>query len=220
MRLGYFGGTFDPPHLGHLAVAQAAADAFGLERVLLAPTGVQPLKAVSPLAPYADRLAMVSLLCGHDARLTACDLEAPRTPPAPNYTIDTLEALRSAEPEAEIFVIVGADAFQSIGRWREPDKLLAAADWIVVTRPQMTGMLPWNELTGGLNPAQRGRVHLLETVDHPASATAIRAALAGRDPKRMAEADAILTPEIDAYIRRHGLYSARPSAESDNGPVD
>jgi nicotinate-nucleotide adenylyltransferase len=202
MRLGYFGGTFDPPHLGHLAVAGAAADAFALDRVLLVPTGVQPLKPVSPLAPYADRLAMVALLCGHDARLEACDLEAPRNSPTPNYTIDTLQRLQALEPGAEIFVIVGADAFQTIRQWRSPDMLLLAAEWIVVNRPRLTALvLP--ELT----LAQRERVHTLETVDNPASATAIRAALASRDPARKVDLAAMLPPEVQAYIERHGLYA-------------
>jgi nicotinate-nucleotide adenylyltransferase len=204
MRLGYFGGTFDPPHLGHLAVARAAADAFALDRVLLVPTGVQPLRPVSPLAPFADRLAMVSLLCEEDQRLQAAALEAPRTPPVPNYTVDTLERLLADEAEArpELFVIVGADAFHSVPQWRSPERLLAMAQWIVVTRPRLTALeLP------PLTPQQRERVHLLQTLDNPASASAVRAALASRDPARRVDLDAMLSPTVLAYIREHGLYA-------------
>jgi nicotinate-nucleotide adenylyltransferase len=220
MRLGYFGGTFDPPHLGHLAVAQAAADAFSLERVLLVPTGMQPLRPVRPLAPYANRLAMVSLLCSHDARLHASDLEAPRQPPTPNYTIDTLQALRAAEADAELYVIVGADAFQSIGQWRSPELLLSVADWIVVTRPRMAGLVPASEQIVGLSPPQRGRIHTLQTVDHPASATAIRATLLGHDSAQEIDLGGMLPPEILTYIQQHGLYGAPVSFEGDNSRVD
>ncbi len=93
MRLGYFGGSFDPPHLGHLAVARAAADAFALDRVLFVPTAHQPLKPTGATASYADRLAMVSLLCADDPRLAASDLEAPLPDHAPNYS-----APRSRQP--------------------------------------------------------------------------------------------------------------------------
>jgi nicotinate-nucleotide adenylyltransferase len=205
MRLGYFGGTFDPPHLGHLAVAQAAADAFDLDRVLMVPTGVQPLRPVSPLAPFADRLAMVSLLCKQYPRLQPAALEAPRNPPVPNYTVDTLERLLADEPQAEttpeLFVIVGADAFQSVPQWRSPERLLSMAQWIVVTRPRLTALeLP------PLTQQQRERVHLLETLDNPASASAVRAALASRDPARTADLASLLAPAVLAYIREHGLY--------------
>lgn len=205
MRLGYFGGTFDPPHLGHLAVAQAAADAFTLDRVLMVPTGVQPLRPVTPLAPFADRLAMVSLLCDHDPRLEAAALEAPGNPPVPNYTVDTLRRLLTDEPRAEarpeMFVIVGADAFQSLPLWRSPEVLLTLAQWIVVTRPRLTTLeLP------PLTPQQRERVHLLQTLDNPASASAVRAALASRDPARRSDLDSLLAPAVLAYIREHGLY--------------
>jgi len=202
MRLGYFGGTFDPPHLGHLAVAQAAADAFDLGRVLMVPTGVQPLRPVTPLAPFADRLAMVSLLCRHDPRLHAAALEAPGNPPLPNYTVDTLQRLLAEEPAVDLFVIVGADAFHSLPLWRSPEVLLTLAQWIVVTRPRLTALeLP------PLTPRQRERVHLLQTLDNPASASAVRAALASRDPARRADLDSLLSPDVLAYIRAQGLYA-------------
>lgn len=201
MRLGYFGGTFDPPHLGHLAVAQAAADAFALDRVLLVPTGIQPLKRVMPLASYEHRLAMVELLCGQDARMAASDMERPRAPYAPNYTIDTLERLKEKEPQCELFVIVGADAFAAIRQWREPERLLAMAEWIVVTRPSLTELrLP--ELTA----EERGGVHVLRTVAHPASATAIREGLTNGDAVRRNDIRFMLPTDIQRYIEEHHLY--------------
>jgi nicotinate-nucleotide adenylyltransferase len=219
MRLGYLGGSFDPPHLGHLAVAQAAADSYALSHVLLVPTAYQPLKPLGAVAAYSDRLAMVSLLCESDPRLVPSDLEAPVTPPTPNYTIDTLKRIRSTEPDAELFVIVGADAFLDLPHWRSPDELLDLAEWIVVTRPHLAsgalhngaeppistrslpGLLPLPPLT----PAQHKRVHLLPTLDHPASATDIRAELA-----QGGSCQGMLSPSLLAYIHQHHLYSPAP----------
>lgn len=207
MRLGFFGGSFDPPHLGHLAVALAAADGFALDHVLLVPTANQPLKPTGAVASYQDRLAMVSLLCRSDRRLEASDLESPVVPPAPNYTVDTLTRLRTIEPNATIFVIVGADAFQDLPRWRDPERLLTLADWIVVTRPHLVNpdhrdvafSLP------PLTPEQRSHVHLLPTVDHPASATDIR-----RDIAQGKSCDGLLSPPVLDYIQSRHLYTPAP----------
>lgn len=199
-RLGYFGGSFDPPHRGHLAVARAAADRFSLDSVLLVPTGRQPLKPEGAVASYDDRLAMVELLCKGDARLQASRLEAPAAAGgAPNYTVDTLARLKEEQPESELFVIVGADAFHQLPRWRSPERLLTLADWIVVTRPRHAAEAGSLQLPP-LSDAARGRVHLLSSVDEPASATAAREALA-----RGEDYDG-LTPEVLGYIREHDLY--------------
>jgi nicotinate-nucleotide adenylyltransferase len=202
-RLGYFGGSFDPPHLGHLAVARAAADRFALDSVLMVPTGHQPLKPEGAVANFDDRLAMVELLCQADTRLRASSLEAPVSTGsgggfAPNYTVDTLVRLQDEEPGAELFVIVGADAFHQLPLWRSPERLLTLAEWIVVTRPRHAieaVQLP------PLNVEQRRRVHLLSNVDEPASATAVRLALS-----RHKDCAGLLAPEVLAYIREHNLY--------------
>jgi nicotinate-nucleotide adenylyltransferase len=200
-RVGYFGGSFDPPHLGHLAVARAAADRFALDRVLLVPTGRQPLKPEGAVASFGDRLAMVQLLCQADQRLHASYLEAPVQTGGgftPNYTVDTLDRLRDEESGAELFVIVGADAFHQLPQWRSPERLLTLAEWIVVTRPRHAAdavELP------PLTDEQRQRVHLLSDVDEPASATAVRLALT-----RHEDCAGLLAPEVLAYIREHHLY--------------
>ena len=199
MRLGYFGGSFDPPHLGHLAVATAAARAFGLQRVLFAPTGRQPLKPAAASAGFADRMAMTQRLCAEEpALLEAVALDAPRADGSPNYTVDALESLHRNAPEDEIFVLVGADAFLDIRRWRAPERLLQLAEWIVVSRPGFS----LQELdTLGLTPAQRLRVHALAGVEEPASATRIREELrAGSD------CAGLLPPAVLEYIRAHSLY--------------
>lgn len=189
MRVGLFGGSFDPPHRGHVAVARAAAEAFGLERVLMAPVGRQPLKGVS--TPFGDRLAMVGLACGGDKRLVASDVDAPRGDGVPNYTVDTLGRLRQEMAGVELFGIVGMDAFREMGKWREPERLMELAEWIVVTRPGYEGDV------GGIS----GRAHLLDAVRVDVSATGLRERL------RLGEDCSGLVPgAVLRYIAENGLY--------------
>lgn len=180
-------------------MAEAARDAFALDLVLLAPTGLQPLKPDAHAAPFDDRLAMVELLCEGSRGLAAVDVERPRGDGVPNYTVDTLERLRRATGgQSEIFVIVGADSFVDLPRWRDPAGLLAAAQWIVVSRPGFTA----EQLRGVALPEHdASRVHLLDGVAVPVSATEVRERLLqGED-----SADA-LTPSVRDYIATHHLY--------------
>lgn len=198
MRIGYFGGTFDPPHRAHLAVALAAADAFALDRVLLAPTGRQPLKSAEPSAAFADRLAMTKLLAAADPRLEASVIDPPHEDGSSNYTVDTLSALAGQNHGAELFSIVGADSFWTLPRWRHAERLLALAEWIVVSRPES----PLDDLSPlGLSAQQRSRVHLLTTVDDDTSATGIRERL-----RVGVSTGDRLTPEVMLYIARMRLY--------------
>lgn len=201
MRIALFGGTFDPPHLGHLAVARAAAEAFALNRVLFAPVGHQPLKQDQP-ASYADRLAMVALACAADRRFEASELDAPNADGTPNFTVDTLARLRAIEPGATLFNLVGADSFLDLPRWRGPARLLELAEWIVVSRP---GFSLDHLAALSLTPEQRARVHLLETVHADVSATELRRRL--RDGEPCTE---FIPPAVFAYIRTHHLYAATP----------
>lgn len=201
MRIGYFGGSFDPPHRGHLAVAEAATAKFALDTVLFVPAAQQPLKPGGARAPYADRLAMVSLLCeaGGGGRFAASELEAPRADGSPNYAVDTLERLcGELSPADTIFVLVGADAFCDLRRWREPERLLELAEWIVVSRP---GVSLAEVEALGLSAEQRQRVHVLGGLADTRSSTAARATL-----KAGEGCGDSLTPAVAAYIRAHHLY--------------
>lgn len=133
-RIAFFGGTFDPPHRGHLIVARAAAERFRLDRVLFAPVARQPLKPERASTTILHRYAMVTLATADDPRFVPSQLDVADIG-QPNYTIDTLARLRDAMPGTKLFSLVGADAFQSIVQWREPRKLLALCDWIVAARP-------------------------------------------------------------------------------------
>ncbi|MHB1023018.1 MAG: nicotinate-nucleotide adenylyltransferase [Acidobacteriaceae bacterium] len=193
MRVAFFGGSFDPPHRGHLAIARAAADQFHLDQVLFAPAALQPLKGDVRYTPYSDRLAMVELVCQQDARFLASRLDAPRADGQPNYTVDTLTALRgSLAPEDQLFCLVGADSFHDLPRWRDPQRLLALCDWIVVSRPGYE--LP------ALSAELSQRVHLLDGVYEDVSATAIREAI------KHGFVETHLLPAVADYIRQHHLY--------------
>jgi len=210
MRIALFGGTFDPPHRGHIAIARAAADRFELDRVLFAPAGKQPLKAATPGAEYADRLAMVKIAVETHAadsalRFFASTIDAPRPDGSANYTVDTLSRLGNelAAEDAEendIFCITGADAFLDIRRWRQPELLLELADWIVVSRPgfSLADLSPL-----GLSPLQHRHIHLLEGIAEDVSATNLRESLRNGE-----NVDADLPPGVSEYIRQHHLYTA------------
>jgi nicotinate-nucleotide adenylyltransferase len=198
MRVALFGGTFDPPHRGHIGIASAAADAFRLDSVLFAPAGRQPLKAGIASAAYADRLAMVKLACAEDARFSASEIDAPRTDGAPNYTVDTLTELRRSMPDAEIFSLIGADSLLGLPHWREPEQLLELAEWIVASRPGF----PLGDLAGlGFSTEQRARIHLLETVHYDVAATDLRRRLRGGD-----SCSEMLSPAVVNFIATHCVY--------------
>ncbi|HEY6377180.1 MAG TPA: nicotinate-nucleotide adenylyltransferase [Edaphobacter sp.] len=198
MRVALFGGTFDPPHLGHIGVARAAADAFGLDTVLFAPAGRQPLKTDGHATSFEDRLAMTALACAADPRFALSTLDAPRADGEPNYTVDTLDKLQREMPGAMIFSVAGADSFLSLPRWRDPDRLLELAEWIVASRPGYS----LGDLSGlGLTAGQRARVHLLETVDYDIAATDLRERLGCGDP-----CSDLLPPAVAIYIQTHRLY--------------
>lgn len=199
MRVGFFGGSFDPPHHGHLAVARAARDRFHLNEVLLAPTGRQPLKPDGPAASFQDRLAMTALLCAEERGLKPSAIEAPLPDGSPNYTADTLYTLRDSLPvDAALFCIVGADAFLGFPKWKDVDALFTLADWVVVSRP---GVSAAQIDTMILPPEQRACVHSLDDVHDPTSATDLRARLRAHLP-----CDDLLPAPVLNYIRQHKLY--------------
>jgi nicotinate-nucleotide adenylyltransferase len=198
MRVALFGGSFDPPHRGHIAIATAAADVFDLDKVFFAPVGRQPLKPEGVPASFADRLAMVELACGVDPRFDVSDLDAPKSDGSPNYTVQTLATLQEAMPDTRLFNLVGADSFLDLRRWHEPERLLDLAEWIVVSRP---GFPLANLSTLGLTPRQRGRVHLLQTVHEDVAATDLRERLETGD-----QCVDVLDPAVSAYIQSHHLY--------------
>jgi nicotinate-nucleotide adenylyltransferase len=133
MEVGLFGGSFDPPHVGHLIAAQDVLERLGLSRVRFVPARVSPFKVDEEgAAPAELRLAMVeAALAGHPG-LEADRSELDREPPS--YTVDTLRALRRAEPDVRWTLLVGSDQWASFGRWREPEAILQLASVVVMSR--------------------------------------------------------------------------------------
>jgi nicotinate-nucleotide adenylyltransferase len=133
VRIGIFGGTFDPPHVGHLLVATDAADILGLDRVLWIPAAQQPLKADSPpVAAREHRSEMVRLTVQRDPRFALDESELSR--PGLSYTVATVEALASRSAGAELILLLGEDAWSLFPRWREPGRILELARVVVFRR--------------------------------------------------------------------------------------
>ena len=132
LRLGIFGGTFDPPHDGHVAVAKDVADALRLDRLLWIPAGEPPHKSRQDLTPASLRLEMVHAATAADARFEVSEAETERA--GRSYTVDTLRALRRGFPHAALYLIVGADEYDALGGWREPERILELARLAVVDR--------------------------------------------------------------------------------------
>jgi nicotinate-nucleotide adenylyltransferase len=130
MKIGVFGGTFDPVHVGHLAIAQAALEAAHLDRVVFVPARRSPLKDRGPYAGEADRLAMLEAATKDEPCFSVSRVELDRE--GPSYTVDTLEALR---PEGELYLILGSDALADLPKWRSPERIKELAKILVARRP-------------------------------------------------------------------------------------
>lgn len=129
-RVGVFGGSFDPVHVGHLAIALAAVQSVPLDRVLFVPARRSPLKDRDPIAGVADRVAMLEAAISGENRFALSRVELERD--GVSYTVDTLEALRS---EGDLFLILGSDALAELSRWRRPDRIRELATLLVAARP-------------------------------------------------------------------------------------
>jgi nicotinate-nucleotide adenylyltransferase len=133
MKIGLFGGTFNPVHLGHLRSAIEVREGAGLDRVILIPPALPPHKGCAELAGAAQRLEMIAAAVEGVPGLAASDVETRRE--GPSFTIDTVRHFRDTEPQAELFLIVGLDAFLEIDTWRSFRELLALVPLIVISRP-------------------------------------------------------------------------------------
>jgi nicotinate-nucleotide adenylyltransferase len=132
VRIGLLGGSFDPPHNGHLLAAGDALGALGLDRLLFIPASTQPLKAGQARAAPVQRLAMVALLIAGEPGLEASAIEIERG--GLSYTVDTLTALAAQMPSAELFWLVGADIPRTFAKWRDPERIVELATVVVLQR--------------------------------------------------------------------------------------
>ena len=169
MKLGLLGGTFDPPHYGHLRMAQAALDQLRLDRVWFVPAGVQPLKQSQPISPPEQRARMVELAIADQPCFALSRLDLDR--PGPHYTVDLLALVRQQMPDAALWFIMGEDSLGDLLRWREPGGLIALARLAVLRRP---GYEPdWPILDTAL-PELRACLDWIDHAEIAISARAIR----------------------------------------------
>jgi nicotinate-nucleotide adenylyltransferase len=197
MKLGVMGGTFDPIHLGHVAMAEAAADCAGLDRVLLVPAGVPPHRAAAT-APARDRLAMVRLAAAGHPRLEVSDVELRRT--GPSYTLDTLRALARERPSAELHLLLGWDAARDIRAWHAPDEVLRLARPVVVSRPGYPVPTERDLASAGIEPTW---AILCDVRTPDVESTDVRRLLV--DGGSLA---GLVDPAVETYLRTHHLYAA------------
>ncbi len=182
MKRAMFGGTFDPIHNAHIAIARAAAGRFALDEVLMIPAAMPPHKGTG--TPYEERYRMVELACAGDPRLVPSRIEEGQSK---SYSIHTIERLKAEG--GELFFIIGADAFAEIQSWYRARDVIEAVEFIVVTRPGHTYETP-----------RGARVLRLDDLALPESSSGIRAAI------RESQSPAGLPDAVAGYIREHGLY--------------
>ncbi len=225
MNIGLFGGSFDPIHRGHLALAQAAASHYSLRQVLFVPANVPPHKQKHPLTAFLHRYAMVALATQDERGFVPSLLETPEVtaPGSVNYSIDTVRRLKKSLKKSDrVFFLTGIDAFRDIASWREARVLLAECDFIVASRPGFSLRDVAESLPEELRPPAavtrpfhkqpaKGdlvlpgvTLHLLEGVNQNISATAIREAAAQGKPLTK-----WLDPRVTEYIKKQGLYHKR-----------
>jgi nicotinate-nucleotide adenylyltransferase len=196
------GGTFNPPTLGHLAIARYAREQLGLERVALVPAGSPPHKQIAGDPGPQRRLEMCELLVRGAEGLSVCAIETERD--GPSYTVDTLRELHERDPETELTVIVGADVAGTLPSWREPLELLALARIAVAARPGSDRSAVRDALAslGGLERASFLDAPLIDI----SSSRAREQAAAGEPIARLVGAD------VAKYVAEHALYGAGAGA--------
>jgi nicotinate-nucleotide adenylyltransferase len=198
LKIGIFGGTFDPVHLGHLIIAEEALALLGLDEVLFIPAGQPWFKSDRNITDGRHRMAMVELAIASNPCFRALDMEIKR--PGPTYTVDTLKELRQLSGVgAEFLVILGLDSLREVSRWHEPQRILEMTTLVGMSRPGYQGFDPRS--LDAIASGASCKVKLLEGPLIGISGTDLRRRIAeGRSIKyRVPEA-------VEAYIYEHGLY--------------
>jgi nicotinate-nucleotide adenylyltransferase len=222
MRIALFGGTFDPVHRGHLAVARAAAAKFDLDKIYFAPADIPPHKQKRKLTDFHHRFAMLALATAADKRFVPSLIDAPTG--KANYSVDTVRRLKAKlKKSAKLHFLIGMDAFEDIATWRDPVRLLGECEFIVAARPGYSLGEAARALPRVLRPAESlldelgkrthgtitvpgAKIHLLASVSSPISSTEIRAA-AG---KSAAQLSRLVPATVAEYISKEHLYRKSP----------
>ncbi len=204
MRVGIFGGAFNPPHLGHLVCAQEAMTQLELDRVVFMPVGEAPHREI-PGDPGAEaRLEMVELAVADDERFETSRLELDRE--GPSYTADTLEQLAKESPDDELFLILGGDQAAALGAWHEPEKVLERATVAVFER------VSWGRNAIGIKIGRLPGAERVRYLDMPlmqVSSSAIRRRVSEDLPIRY-----LVPDRVEEYIRENNLYASGSPKEA------
>ena len=196
-QIGLFGGTFDPPHLGHLILASEAQWQLGLDRLLWVITPDPPHKQDQVITPVEHRLAMVDLAIRDNPAFELSRVELDR--PGPHYTLDTLEAISEQYPDADITPILGGDSLRELPTWHKPKELLYASHWVgVMRRP---GEQPNLESLERELPGISSKIHYVDAPLLEIASREIRSWIASGHSVRY-----YLPPAVYEYIKKHQLY--------------
>ena len=195
LRIGLFGGTFDPPHRGHIAVATDIADSLELDHVLWIPASHPPHKSLSDKAPFRLRLEMTRAVLATDSRFKIDQTEAEDA--QPSYTVETVQALKERYPEDTLFLIIGTDQFCQLNEWKNPEKLLGLVDLVVMDRYGQSGQ----DCVPPIPGADRACFVSVRKVD--ISSTEVRVAV-----KNGLSLNALIPSAVEKIIVREGLYKS------------
>ena len=196
MRIGILGGTFNPPHLGHLVAAQEAYRELDLDQVMLIPAGIPPHKPVEDEPGAEHRLELCRLAVGDDDRFTVSDLELRRD--GPSFTVDTLEVLKSQSPSDDLFLILGGDIAAGLPKWHEPERVLELAT-VAIAKRRGTAKAAVDQALAQLKGGERARFFQMPRIG--ISSTMVRRRVRAGQPIRYFVPDGVMH-----YIETHGLY--------------
>jgi nicotinate-nucleotide adenylyltransferase len=197
VRLGILGGTFNPPHLGHLVCAQEAYGELTLDRVLLIPTRIPPHKSVEYEPGPEHRLELCRLAVAGDERFAVSDMELQRD--GPSYTVDTLRMLSTQAPQDELVLILGGDIAAGLTEWHEPEQVLELAT-VAIAERRGTSRDAVDTTLAELRGGDRARFFAMPRIE--VSSTMLRRRVGAGEPIRYFVPD-----RVEEYIQRHGLYS-------------
>lgn len=198
--LGVLGGTFDPPHYGHLALAENGRVQLHLDRILFVPTGQQPLKPDRPITSAHHRVTMVEAAIADNPAFAVSHADLAR--PGPHYTVGMLTLLRQEYPEAELFFLMGGDSLADFLAWRDPASIVRQARLAVMRRP---GYEPDLAALERAVPGLRERLVWLDAPHLEIAASDLRRRVREGLPLRY-----LVPPMVEAYIHQHRLYGALP----------
>lgn len=197
MRIGILGGTFDPPHLGHLSLAKAAIEQLNLDEVMFMPANRNPLKTRKLETKPEDRMGMLEALVrgSDDPKLSLSDLEITRG--GPSYAVDTLSELQMARP-ADYWFLMGSDSMKTLGEWKQPQRLIKLCRLGLVLRPPATE----DQVISRIPPEFAAAVDFIQMPSVDISSSELRDRLALRKPT-----NPWLTSDVIKYIHSHRLYT-------------